>query len=754
MTLRGTGATASGSFASPRPTPPCACGPPARSSSHWRTEPPGGRSGDDPLPDHERILRWGHRPDDVHDGLTTAGHHDVEVVSVYRMRTTPALPLDPAVRLRALTDLRRSARHTPWQRWLRTQPSRLISLGDARYTNFSALTDANLLRFLVSLRVGAVIGTRPGLNLAIALFVRPMSFVSARTTCTFGSYKRGLRAQMRAHYARLDAVTTLTRGPAREYRELLGPDARIESIPNAAPDVGAARRRAGRAGRRRRRRLKTQKGFDRLLEAWARISPDHIPAGSLRIFGEGPQRDVFGGISRLGIRRIGNARGLQPAAHEETGSGVAQRHEFTARGFPMVLLEAMSIGLPVVSFDIATGPRDIVRRVPTATSFPMATRRAGCQDERAYVRRREAQEFGAAASRPPADTTRRSSPPAGSHCLPSCQTSGRRLKGGPPDVEAPAPPRTRVGRSISRRRLNAGLRRVTGYELSARRAPRDRPSEPRRSRPVTTTRKPSNDPPGAPWTTTQTPSFTRSSSPRGTSRSTNPGRDRGVRRLARREHAGRSPAPAGHGRHRPRPAPLRHLRRDAEPTEADRRHDGAAAAGLRETRPAHAKVWAIAASTVRAGMAATGYPLERVHFHPGRVGDPSRARRRTRIALLRLDTDWYESPGTSSIFSTAACRRAVSPPRRLRPLGGRAPGRRRIPRPHRVAAAPGADGLRSPRGQAVEGARARRNARATRGKRLAISPRSRGGSTRPSRATVISSGRARRPTLAQEHQSG
>ena len=131
-----------------------------------------------------------------------AMRHDVEIVSVYRRRTEPALPLDSAVRLRALTDLRASAPHTPLQRRLLERPSRLISPGDWRYQNFSGLTDASLLRFLLSLRDGVVVGTRPGLNLAIALLVRPSVVRVGQDHMNLGTYKRRLRAQMRAHYGR------------------------------------------------------------------------------------------------------------------------------------------------------------------------------------------------------------------------------------------------------------------------------------------------------------------------------------------------------------------------------------------------------------------------------------------------------------------------------------------------------------------------------------------------------------------------
>lgn len=42
-------------------------------------------------------------------------------------------------------------------------------------------------------------------------------------------------------------------------------------------------------------------------------------------------------------------------------------------------------------------------------------------------------------------------------------------------------------------------------------------------------------------------------------------------------------------------------------------------------------------------LLATGYPAERLRFVKGRVEETLPARRPDRIALLRLDTDWYES---------------------------------------------------------------------------------------------------------------
>ena len=80
------------------------------------------------------------------------------------------------------------------------------------------------------------------------------------------------------------------------------------------------------------------------------------------------------------------------------------------------------------------------------------------------------------------------------------------------------------------------------------------------------------------------------------------------------------------------------------PSADDIQHGGPSAAELLATKPKTAWVWAIAdLEDVRAGMAQVDYPAERIHYHPGLVEDTIPGAAPERIALLRLDTDWYAS---------------------------------------------------------------------------------------------------------------
>jgi hypothetical protein len=80
------------------------------------------------------------------------------------------------------------------------------------------------------------------------------------------------------------------------------------------------------------------------------------------------------------------------------------------------------------------------------------------------------------------------------------------------------------------------------------------------------------------------------------------------------------------------------------PTDKDVRPDGASAADLLDSHGRDHRVWAVAGlDDVTDGMDETGYPPERIHYHQGLVQDTIPGRAPEQIAVLRLDTDWYES---------------------------------------------------------------------------------------------------------------
>jgi glycosyltransferase involved in cell wall biosynthesis len=292
-----------------------------------------------------------------------AKRHDVEIVSVYRLRTAdPALPVPEGVRLRTLTDLRAATVESlpPLRRWLYGQPSRLFSSNDIRYRNFSLLTDVALLRFIASVRDGILIGTRPGLNLIVAHLAPDSVLRVGQDHLNLKTYHPGLRANMRAAYGRLDLLSTLTERDAAAYRRMLGDRPPVECFPNPAPDVGGRRAAPEAKVVVAAGRLTRQKAFDRLVDAWADLAPRH-PDWQLRIFGEGPKRGTLQRrIERHGIAGSAHLMGFTDRLHDELARASLFAMTSRVEGFPMVLLEAMGVGLPVVSVDCYTGPSDIV----------------------------------------------------------------------------------------------------------------------------------------------------------------------------------------------------------------------------------------------------------------------------------------------------------------------------------------------------------------------------------------------------------
>ncbi|MYL30780.1 glycosyltransferase [Halobacillus halophilus] len=106
--------------------------------------------------------------------------------------------------------------------------------------------------------------------------------------------------------------------------------------------------------------LRQIKGFDMIIDVAGIVFKYH-PEWVWKIYGEGPERvKLEREIKALGLEKnivlCGRTNNIENAYKEAAMYVLTSRSE----GLPMVLLEAKAYNLPIVSFDIETGPDEII----------------------------------------------------------------------------------------------------------------------------------------------------------------------------------------------------------------------------------------------------------------------------------------------------------------------------------------------------------------------------------------------------------
>ncbi len=147
----------------------------------------------------------------------------------------------------------------------------------------------------------------------------------------------------------------------KEDKELWGNLNNIQVIPNpltfdSLETASLNHKRIIAAGR-----LDFQKHFDALINIWAKLAPKY-PDWRLDIYGDGQDRQALQQqINQLGLEQSTALR--QPTKDIQQEYLKSSIYAMTSRyeGLPMVLLEAQTIGLPVVSYACKCGPRDIIQ---------------------------------------------------------------------------------------------------------------------------------------------------------------------------------------------------------------------------------------------------------------------------------------------------------------------------------------------------------------------------------------------------------
>jgi glycosyltransferase involved in cell wall biosynthesis len=303
------------------------------------------------------------------NSLVAAGW-DVEIVSAVRRRDAVQFPLDERVPVTTIVDLReeptRSEERGPvgWWRARRCgkgagRPAREIPRGEFGYRYFDRRLELALGAYLRSLTDGVLVTTRPALNFLSAAHATNGVVRVAQEHMNHGTHRPDVQKRIVETYGRFDAVAVLTERDRGEYARLL-PGARVVRIPNAVHSLDQTLSNHGTKIVVAAGRLFPQKGFDLLIPAWAKLVETY-PDWQLRIYGSGEKKAQLRALIEEHhlynhVLLMGHTDRLDDELAKSSLYVLSSRFE----GLPMVMIEAMSHALPVVSFDCPTGPSDVL----------------------------------------------------------------------------------------------------------------------------------------------------------------------------------------------------------------------------------------------------------------------------------------------------------------------------------------------------------------------------------------------------------
>ncbi len=174
-----------------------------------------------------------------------------------------------------------------------------------------------------------------------------------------GRKGRRLARQLAARYC--DSIITLTERDKEYWLKNTKHKSQITAIANPCPypiqeNINKRKSKIVLAVGR----LTDQKGFDLLLKAWIKVVKN-APDWKLKIVGDGKEKNTLNKFilqNKLteSVEIPGSTDNVKAYYDEAEIFCLSSRFE----GFPMVLLETLSFGLPVVSFNCDTGPEEIL----------------------------------------------------------------------------------------------------------------------------------------------------------------------------------------------------------------------------------------------------------------------------------------------------------------------------------------------------------------------------------------------------------
>ncbi|WP_341926429.1 stealth conserved region 3 domain-containing protein [Nocardioides psychrotolerans] len=296
-----------------------------------------------------------------------AADHDVRVISVRRTADEPHFAIHPSIRLDYLLDLRDAKAPTPLEPDLvkPLEAKRLRERASTVAPGLSALDDLVLEAAFPVLDVDVAVTCSPDLLRPAVILLPDDTIVVHQEHRVLSDRVSGLDT-LAAHAPRSDVVAVLTETSAQWLRERLGELApEIVVLPNPLPIGFTPRSRLDTPLIMAAGRIVPEKQLAKLVQAFGEVA-DQLPDWRLRIWGEGSQRgEVLRQVRKWGLYDRVELPGATDQMTAEWAKASICALSSRTEGFPLAAQEAMAAGVPVVSFDSASGPRELVEHERT-----------------------------------------------------------------------------------------------------------------------------------------------------------------------------------------------------------------------------------------------------------------------------------------------------------------------------------------------------------------------------------------------------
>lgn len=288
--------------------------------------------------------------------------YNVTILSLYNLGD-PAYSISPEVKIEYLTDVKPNKKEF-LEAVRQKNPLKILKQG-LYSLKVLRLKKTALIKRIKQIENGIIISTRNEHSVLLSKYGNKNVLKIAQLHHDHCFDKR-LLSDIKNRYANIDYLTLLTDSLTQEIKELMksknehtccitmenfldteGFTVDFEKKEKIVIAVG---------------RLHKVKGFDRLLKIWAKTVKMH-PDWKLYLVGDGEEKQSLTDIAdESGIKESVVFTGA--LSHDNVLAAMKRASVYAmtshSEGFPFVLIEAMSCGLPVVAFDVRVGPKAII----------------------------------------------------------------------------------------------------------------------------------------------------------------------------------------------------------------------------------------------------------------------------------------------------------------------------------------------------------------------------------------------------------